>query len=303
MKNNSSPFLIFRAVVLPAFLFVVTGCSTPTAEVKSFGTSAASLSTAAKDGYNRLNDTVIEYRMVHIASHPDEKFTEDTFAPVLEGQNLTVRLKLLQDLSDYATSLQNLSTKEFTDVDSNSKNLDSSLTSLSSDYKTATGSSLGISTGDIKILSTIVAAAGDAYVDWKRRQAVEKIVLKADPAVQKASIYIKSELADNIGPAVARELENIYGEMGHDFNNGGVPRDFGPRLDMLKSIQAADTNAKTAGPLYTSIGEAAEKMGKAHATLAQTVSSGKWTSAALKQDVSDFATYVTNVKSFYQSLK
>jgi hypothetical protein len=292
-----------RIMLIAATLYA-GGCSTHTGQIKNFGSACGSIGTDAQKGYSLLDDSIKKKQIYSAALHPINIVTGKTFEGILsENERLATRTKLLSALSDYATALSQLADKDFRKgIDKSSKDLAGALSDMKNTYEKSTGSNLDLTNSDIYILSTVVDGVGSAYVEYKRRQAIKTIVVKADPAVQQVSQLLQKEFSE-IGPVVQRELNTVETDFEKAYNSEATNMVFQSRIEALEKIQIAHDNANKAGAFYDCLGKAAGKMGETHALLKKSVEQNKWTSEELFFEVQELANWAKSVNDFYCSLK
>ena len=284
----------------------VNGCSTPTQQISAFGAACGSIGSDAQKGYEIVDASIEKKNIYDIALNPT---IVDSSSPIFsqkimdERDRLAQRTKMLGELTDYAQALQQLANKNFqTSIDSSSKDLSGALKSLNGDYKKATGNDSGLSDNDIYILSTVVDAAGSAYLEWKRREYIKAIVIKADPAVQKVTALLTHEFAD-ISKVVGNQLNIVETDYEEAFKTESAGMPFEARVQMLQNIEVAHENYINDQKFYDSLAQAVAKIGVTHAKLKSSLEQNKWTSKEMYEQAQELVSWAKTVKSFYQSLK
>lgn len=283
-----------------------TGCTTTSlSQVAAFSSATSTLAADAKDAYQLLDESTVERKIYDAAAHPTEvKVAEETFKTILAAkqERLTVRMAVLSKLGDYADAVHTLATADFRkDVDDGAKNLYGALEGLKSSYKNASGKDLGISDGDLGIISTAVDAIGAVIVEAKRREAIKVIVNKTDGAIQDASKLLSDELG-GFADIVSVDLREVESNMIDAYNKDAASMTFEARLDFLEKIRKADDARVQAKSFLEQTAKAAAQMGKTHATLKKNLDHDKFASGDLAQDVGQLVDFATSIKQFHDSL-
>lgn len=296
--QNKYKFIIISLVL------VLVSCTAPTKQVRSFGAATSSIATDAQKCYTFLDESIKKRQLYVAALYPERPVTSKTFEGILnEKERLIVRTALLKHLGDYADALKTLTEKDFkTDIDSSSNELADALSGLKTTYEKINNVKLAITKDQIFILSTLIDTVGSAYVEYKRKKVLKTIVTKVDPAIQQVARILKTEFS-NIGPVVERSLDHIETLLEKAYNQNSVSLPYEKRIEILTYIQAAHDNAKNSRKLYTTIGDAANKMGKTHSTLAAALKQNKLTTPELIADVRELVAWAKSIREFYSTLK
>ena len=284
---------------------VLAGCTTPTQQIATFASACNSIGSDSQKAYELLDDSIQKKAVYDLALSPARiDGNSAIFSEVMkERDRLAIRTKMLSELADYAQALQQLANKNFrAGIDASSKDLAGALKSLKDDYEKEPGKKLSLSDTDVYVLSTIVDAAGSAYVEWKRREDIKAIVQKADPAVQQVTALLTNEFRD-IGANVGIQLNDLETDYMKGFDNGANNLSFDARVQMLENIQVAHGNYLNSTNFYATLVTAAAKIGQTHATINNALHQNNWTSKKLFDQVQDLAAWAKTVKLFYQSLK
>jgi len=294
---------------LKAFIIVIisaallSGCARPTSHIKAFSIASEELATQAMRGYEVLNETTVQRKIAEVAADLEQLPNEDTFVGLLEGnENLAVRMKALAYLRDYSASLGDLSTADVReDIDKASKDLYGALVGLRATFEKEIGRDVGIRDDDLAIIGTAVDAIGAVIVEAKRRLAIKKIVINADPAVQMVSRLLEDEIP-TFAVFVKANLSTIETEMVKSYQEKAEGLTFDQRVEYIQQIRKQHQIVRDTENFFGDIGTAAGMLGTSHAALRMAVEEDRFTTAALVEQIGELADLAKSLRRFYKGL-
>jgi hypothetical protein len=293
-------------LVLSTFLaisvYISCAPTLPSTQIKSFSLATEEVTSQAVRGYELLDESTIERKIVNIANDPGADIDDNSFQGILNyDKDLTVRLKMISLLRDYAKGLGELSTANFSeDIDKASKDLYGALAGLKETLE-ASGKGIGISKDNLSIIATAVNAIGKTIVEKKRREAIKAIVKNSDPAVQKSADLLEEEI-----PSFGDFVKDNYLTVATDYTDAYQSRaeqlTFEERMESIKTIQQLYNRAEAARGFYNQFRIAAGKLGEAHSSLKSAVEKDQFSSAELAEQIGDLVDLAKSIKNFNRSL-
>jgi hypothetical protein len=201
--------------LLTLAIFVTTiSCDTQqyTGAVADFGTACATVVEQTRNGYNLVNDTVLQQQVLALAVKASPTMTDPrkAFRPFLSEEDLTIRNKMLDGIRGYAVALGNLTGKTSSALDSETSKLAASLEELAKNDRLQKSFK---ETKSISAETTNAAAAGlDAIgkfmIDRKLRARLPAILADTEPKLESVVKLLASEIGDvpsSIEPGGLRE--------------------------------------------------------------------------------------------------
>ncbi len=309
------------AVALAAFsLAALVGCaSTSLSQIKQFGSASKTLGEHARSAFDLAAMASVDRHLYDVAADPSKGPTDATFKGLFTGddgvhdgkvkaERLALRLRVLDQLSNYSSALQGLAEADFDkDIDAAAKDLNGSLIGLRNTFKEASGDDLPLTDDDIGIITTAVNAIGKAVAEAKRRVAIKTTITKADPAVQKATALIASDLGQksDLASFVKEAISNSRGSVQQAYN---LERErpnstFDSRYSLLvRARQLYDAEADTPA-FFAAVSKGAAAVGAAHSALSKAVEADEFSSAEVAKRLGELEVYVKSVRGFYTSIE
>lgn len=319
MQNAKSRANVTRIVAtsLAAFsLAALVGCASTLTQVKQFGSASKTLGEHARSAFDLAATASVDRHLYDVAGDPNKGPTDATFQGIFTGdgaargeaERLALRLRVLDQLSNYSTALQLLAEADFDkDIDSAAKDLNGSLIGLRDTFKSATGEDLPITDADFGAIATAVNAIGKAIARNKQQVAIKTTITKADPAVQKATALIAQDLGQDSDLAgfVKEAISNSRGSVQQAYNLERVRPNstFDARYAMLvraRQLYDAETNTPA---FFAAVSKGASAVGKAHSALRSAVEADDFSSAEAAKRIGELEVYVKSVRAFYSSLQ
>ena len=209
---------------------------------------------------------------------------------------------MLDELVNYSAALEALASKDASaDIKNAATTLDTNLNALGKDYNSLAGGGWPLTKGDTAILATVVKGLGDAWALHLREDAIRKVVLKSDPAVQKASALLKREF-DSMGPTVGgiyAQAQVTYMDAYEKKKGAMNPAETVTYGDMIKKVHDRIDEAPA---FYTKVAASCAKVGTAHAKLRTSVQTKQFISKDFIDSVKQLNAYAQDTKKFYQGL-
>lgn len=312
--------LVARSTVVMWLLVACAGCGTVSlSQVKQFGVASSSLGDHARKAFDLASTASVDRNIYDVAGDPQKGPTDSTFQGMFTGNigipegkekadRLGLRLRVLDQLANYSSALQQLTEAEFAkDIDAAATDLNGSLVGLRDTYKKASGKDIPISDADIGIIATAVNAIGKAVVEAKRRAAIKTVIVKVDPAVQNATGLLASDLGreSDLVSFVKEALSNSRGSVQQAYNleRARANSTFDTRYAMLvRARQLYDAEIMTP-TFFAAVSEGSTAAGKAHQALRKAVEADDFSSAEAAKLIGELEFYVKSVQAFYKSLK
>jgi hypothetical protein len=310
----------FVAPLAVLSLVALVGCaSTALTQVKQFGLASSSLGEDTRRAFDLAATASVDRHLYDVASDTAKGPTDATFQGLFTGdsgvadgkakaERLAFRLRVLDQLSNYSSALQKLAEADFgKDIDAAGLDLYGSLIGLRDTFKKATGSDLPITDADIGIITTAVNAIGKAVVGASRRAAIKTTIAKADPAVQKATALIASDLGQNsdLASFVKEAISNSRGSVQQAYNRErSLPSStFDTRYALLlRARQLYDAEANTPA-FFAAVSKGTSAVGRAHSALRRAVEADDFSSAEVSKRIGELEVYVKSVRGFYKSIE
>jgi hypothetical protein len=283
-------------------LVFLNACSTPLQPIKDFGAASRSVGTTASAAYKQFDGEVAEakYRSAMLRG---QSINPDTFSGILtKNKRLASREAMLNELVNYSAALEALASKDASaDIKDAATKLDTNLNALGKDYNSLAGGGWPLTKGDTAALATVVRVIGDAWVLHVREEAIRKVVLKSDPAIQKASALLKREF-ESIGPTVGGiyEQAQIAYMAAYEKKKGAMdPAATVTYGNMIKKVHDRVTEAPA---FYEKVANSCATVGTAHAKLRVTVQANQFLSKDFIDSVQQLTAYAQDTKKFYEGL-
>lgn len=312
--------VIIGGLAAVSLLVASAGCgSVSLSQVKQFGAASSALGDHARKAFDLAATASTDRNIYDVAADPKKGPTDATFQGLFTGdsgvlggkdkaERLALRLRVLDQLASYSSALQRLAEADFDkEIDAAAKDLNGSLVGLRDSYRKASGSDLPISDADLGIIATAVNAIGKAVVEAKRRAAIKTTIVKADPAVQKATGLIVADLGreSELASFVQQALSNSRGSVQQAYN---LERErpgstFEARHALLvRARQLYDAEIGTP-PFFAAVSDGAAATGKAHAALRRAVEGDDFSSAEAARLIGELEAQVKSVQAFYKSIR
>jgi len=240
----------------------LAGCASP--DASRFATAAERVAADTAAAFARLEQAVGERRLAEVAADPREMPTDETFAPFLLGQDLTVRMGVVRALRRYATGLKDLSGAEHRPrVVRAARQLERSLRELQRDLTAAGIPETGLTDADLGVLSTVVRRLGEEIGEARRRQALRTAFRIADPAVRQAGALLSAELPE-YGQFVEANLAAVETELLAAYRDEAARLDFTGRRQRLREIREYRLMRQESRAFFIAAGRAAARLATAH---------------------------------------
>lgn len=301
-------------------LLALSGCATvPLDQVTQFGETTVALSSNTKGAINYLDRIEVDRKIHRVAANPEAGPTRQTFETFFQSTSedgdgadkkraLSVRLKLLSGLSNYATALSDIaSAQHYEDINAASADLNTSLVGLSATYMQATGSDIGMSSSELGFLATLVNAWGRSKINKIQISALKRIVPAADPHIQKAAELIEkdfgadgplSDYATQSVTSVRRSMQKAYLD-----ERAGPDSSYAWRLAKLKEIEQYNKIRLSMPTFFSDVSASAKKMATSHAALSKALQDDSLNNADFANSLAEFKSQVEAVQEFRESLK
>lgn len=312
--------LVARSMMVIWVAATCAGCGTASlSQVKQFGVASSSLGEHTRKAFDLAATASVDRNIYDVAGDPQKGPTDRTFEGLFTGdvgipggkekaERLALRLRVLDQLANYSSALQQLSEADFAkDIDAAAKDLNGSLVGLRETYKKASGKDLPITDADIGIIATAVNAIGKAVVEAKRRAAIKTVIVKADSAVQNATKLIASDLGrdSDLASFVKEALSNSRGSVQQAYNlqRTRANSTFDVRYAMLVRARQLYDAEITTPAFFAAVSEGATAAGKAHQALRTAVEADDFSSPEAAKLIGELEVYVKSVRAFYKSLQ
>jgi hypothetical protein len=294
------PLKSLQALSLTTLIGLHVAC-TPLAEVKNFGETTKNVSTVTATCYSNFNTSLVDARR-NTAILNKEPLTPDVLKSPL-ADSFRLRVQMLNALGGYAATLETLATKDTNaEINKSSTSFASNLNSLSNTYKKSTSRSLGLSSSDISVLATTLKVAGNGYTEYKRKQAIRKIVKAVDPSIQKVCAYLPGELRKT-GNTLDGFLQAEVNAHTRALNSNLSTLPSAQAIEQGKKLQELSRRQQETLPLFNAAASAIEKVGKTHAKLVVAVDTKEFTTSELYSSLSELEDYTKEVLEFYETTK
>jgi hypothetical protein len=297
-EGETTKFIRLTFVVL----IFLNACSTPLQPIKDFGTASRSIGTTARDAYKQFDKEVAEAKYKTALLHR-EPINPDTFTGILtKNKRLAIREAMLDELVNYATALDALATKDASaDIKDAATKLDSNLNALGKDYDSLAGGGWPLTKGDTAILATVARVIGDAWVLHVREDAIRKVVLKSDPAIQKVSALLRREF-QSIGPTVGSIYVQTEIAFTHAYDQEKGAMNPAERSTYGDEIKRVNDRVNEAPVFYKKVADSCAGVGTAHAKLRASVQANQFLSKDFTDSVKQLTAYAQDTKKFYDGL-
>ena len=320
VRSRTNVRCVIAALLASMSLVALVGCaSTSLTQVRQFGLTSSSLGEQALKAFDLAAAASVDRNLYDVAGDPQKGPTDATFQGLFaedggvqnggeKAKRLALRLRVLNQLANYSKALQQLAEADFAnDIDRAAKDLNGSLIGLRNTFKEASGSDLPITDADIGIIATAVNAIGKTIVESKRHAAIKTAVTKADPAVQKATVLIASDLGRNseLANFVKEAISNSRGSVQQAYNLERTRPNstFETRYSLLlRAHQLYHAEADTPA-FFAAVSGGASAAGKAHTALRKAVEANTFSSAELAKRIGELEVYVQSMQDFYKSIQ
>lgn len=320
LKSRTDLGRIVVASLAAFSLAALVGCASPSlTQVKQFGLASSTLGEHARSAFDLAATASVDRQLYDVAGDPSKGPTDETFEGLFTGdagvpggqeraERLALRLRVLDQLSNYSSALQQLAEADFDkDIDAAAKDLNGSLIGLRDTFKEASGRDLQLTDDDIGIIATAVNAIGKAIAEAKRRAAIKTTITKADPAVQRATALIASDLGQDsdLASFVKEAISNSRGSVQQAYNLERVrpASTFDTRYALLvRARQLYDAEAKTP-TFFAAVSKGAAAVGTAHSALSKAVQADNFSSAEVAKRLGELEVYAKSVRAFYSSIR
>ena len=284
-------------------LIALVGCASTSTQVGTFSKAAEELVTQLEKGYQLVEQTTIQRKIVDAAADPSIVLEDEMFTGFFKGsENYKVRMKMLRLLRNYSKALGVLSSTGLREgVDRACKDLYGTLTGLKAAYEEAANEELDIKDKDLSGFATIINAMGTVVVEKKRRKAIKKVVKMASAPIQKICTYIKAELPD-YKDLVMTNLSTFIAEMKNYYLKEGASLNFEERLNFLEKIQQKHRQEAETGKFFDRLGRAVSRLAKTHDALLKATEKRDFTNKELIKQIGALANEAKSFKAFYKDL-
>jgi len=319
-KSRTGLGRIVESVLIALTLAALVGCaSTSLTQVKQFGSASKALGEYARSAFDLAATASVDRHLYDVAADPNKGPTDATFEGLFTGdggvpggkekaERLALRLRVLDQLSNYSSALQQLAEADFDkDIDEAAKDLNGALIGLRDTFKEASGSDLPLTDDDVGIIATAVNAIGKAVAEAKRRTAIKTTITKADPAVQSATELIASDLGQDseLASFVKQAISNSRGSLQQVYNLERVrsKSTFDSRYSLLvraRELYGAEVNTPA---FFAAVSRGAAAVGKAHSALRKAVEADDFSSDEVAKRLGELEVYVKSVRGFYDSIR
>lgn len=291
-----------RALLLLVFSVAAGGCATST-PIAAFSAATSTLAKGATDAYSLLDQSTVDRKIADAAATADRIIGDTTFDGLLVANpKLALRMRMVKELGDYAAALLNLATADFRKgIDEASKDLYGALTSLRGTYKTAAGQELPISDGDLAYLATAVDAIGNSIVERRRQQALRDVVIRANPAVQRACKLVAQELP-GFTSFVELNLGTVESESITAYYNERSSLSFPQRVHRINQIGDQSRAKRGAAKFFNDVSQGLAQVAETHQALADGAASGGLTTDAIVAGIGSVVDWAREVREFHGQL-
>ena len=287
-----------KLVYLAGALFLAGCTTTPTTQISAFGNSASAIAGKVDSVIGEYNNAALDRQYTdYAATYNGDKsslLTSDELRKIKEPispeqkKNFAI-YKANRALGAYSKSLSDLaSAGSRVDIDLAAANLYGSISSLNDQYKTIKETDKDLfDTSKLASFSTLIAAIGSSIVEKKRREAIKGIVTEADPKVSLiCDVIIEQLKLAGIEDAIATSRQYILSEELIDYKSRvktAMPLDERrAEIKRLYSLQQGVSNSKL---LVQQTQKAIAAVKESHATLANELKEGRFTSAAITSTI------------------
>ncbi|MCK9638013.1 MAG: hypothetical protein M0R41_17220 [Methylobacter tundripaludum] len=287
-----------KLVYLAGALFLAGCASTPTTQISAFGNSASAIAGKIDSVIDEYNNAALDRKFTdYAATYNGDKsslLTSDELGkidkPIGPEQKKNFAIyKANRALGSYSKALSDLaSAGSRVDIDLAAANLYGSISSLNDQYKTIKETDKDLfDTSKLASFSTLIAAIGSSIVEEKRREAIKGIVTEADPKVSLiCDVIIEQLKLAGIEDAIATSRQYILSEELIDYKSRvktAMPLDERrTEIKRLYSLQQGVSNSKL---LIQQTQKAVAAVKESHATLANELKEGRFTSAAITSTI------------------
>lgn len=319
-KSRTGVRRIVESSLVALTLAALVGCaSTSLTQVKQFGSASKTLGEHARSAFDLAATASVDRHLYDVAGDPQKGPTDATFEGLFTGdsgvlggkekaERLALRLRVLDQLSNYSSALQQLAEADFDkDIDAAAKDLNGSLIGLRDTFKEASGRDLPLTDDDIGIIATAVNAIGKAVAEAKRRDAIKTTITEADPAVQRATELIASDLGQDsdLASFVKEAISNSRGSVQQAYNLERMrPHStFDSRYSLLvRARELYDAEANTPA-FFAAVSGGAAAVGTTHSALRKAVEADDFSSEEVAKRLGELEVYVKSVRGFYNSIR
>jgi hypothetical protein len=301
-------------------LLALPACGTVSSgQVGQFGSASASLAADARRAFELAAETSVERNLYDVAGDPNRGPTDATFEGLFTGDvgmpggrekaaRLALRVQILDQLSSYASALQQLADADVTeDIDEAARKLNGALVGLGRTFEKAAGKSLPIRDADLGAIATAVNAIGKTVAEVKRRAAIRTAIEKADPAVQAATALVAADLGSEseLAAFVRQAISNSRGSLQQAYNLQRVRpgSTFDERFEMLARIRQLYEAEINSPAFFAAVSDGTRAVGAAHAALKQAVDDGDFSSAEVAKRIGELEVHAKSVRDFHKSLR
>jgi hypothetical protein len=294
-----------RTAVLSGLL--LAGCTSvnPTEQVGVFAEATRAYSSQAADAYQDINSVTVERRIADLATENNSTTVgsrlvdERPFEPFLEGADLGTRLELLQGLGNYAQGLSELTTADFKkEIDAAAQELGGAFKSLSGTVAAASGGSAPLSDVEAGAVTAAVSAFGNAIAEQKRRAAIKEVVIKFNPIIQDTSRLLAAGEWSALSDLQGVNYEVLYTEDVKAYQAEQGKLSNAQRRQRLQEISRSYAAAQSAKHFFEDLQNSAIAVGTTHQALYDAVSSNRFSSEELANQIADLSSLVQSLSAF-----
>lgn len=300
-----------KIVYLAGALFLAGCVTTPTTQISAFGNSASAIAGKVDSVIDEYNNAALDRKFTdYAATYNGDKsslLTSDELGkiekPIGPEQKKNFAIyKANRALGSYSKALSDLaSAGSRVDIDLAAANLYGSISSLNDQYKTIKETDKDLfDTSKLASFSTLIAAIGSSIVEEKRREAIKGIVTEADPNVSLiCDVIIEQLKLAGIEDAIATSRQYVLSEELIDYKSRvktAMPLDERrTEIKRLYSLQQGVFNSKL---LVQQTQKAVAAVKESHATLANELKEGRFTSAAITSTIGRLKDLEKNYSDF-----
>lgn len=286
-------------------LFVVLlslGCAKPLTQIKTFASATTLLSRNAEDAYRTFDEAVIKQRIYDTAFIGTTDVDPAMFTGLFAKSNrLEVRVAVFQKLAAYASALQQLAEADLSsEIDASSKHLYSSLVGLKGTLEKA-GQKIDFKDSDVAIVATAVDAMGRIWVERKRRAAIKRTVILADPAVQKAAELLKGELG-GLAPDIFMNANDATSILIKAYQKERAGLSVPERVERIEAVREQHLIASNSKGMFERLGSAGDRIATAHAKIKENMVKKHYTAKYWPEELSALVEDANAIKDFYGNL-
>jgi hypothetical protein len=271
-------------------LVLVSGCtSTPTGNVEAFGSAAKGVTDKVDSVIEEYNNESVNNELNKLAQHRTP-ITTSSFDPARQaiiGQADRKRYALYKAnhaLGTYADALRQLARSGTRDeINLASTNLYSALNGFNEQYKTLQDTQDDLVDNETTAsIGTIIAAAGGAYAEKTRSEAIKRIVIQADPYIQSIADVIVDELMKGVIEERLYTMKHteLSGYIKH-YNSKVASTGFSERRAALADIYEQYLDMQSSSASVVQAVKAIKEIKAAHSTLKDVVAEDQFSSEAL----------------------